>query len=256
MQEDETAPATPSAKGKSSVTNRERNKNPLHGPQTDVRGIPLLAGIGELRPNKWNYNTQSPAVFNKLVESMRRHGFTKRVITRRVPDVEGHEIIDGEHRWRAGQLLGVTHVPIEDLGEVPDAQAKELTILLNELGGRPDDVRLGDLLREINLLTPMEELAKVMPFSESEMDTYINAMSFDLASLSGEDTRPAEAKLERDAAPMKSSKKVVAVRWGGLAAYDVDLLLSEVRTTGGFASNEDAIVAALRVLNAKIKGTP
>ncbi len=245
MQGEDEEAVNPAAK-KSTTKNRDRNKNPLHGPQAEVFGEAKTVGIAELRPNKWNYNVQSKDVFNKLVSSMRRHGFTKRVTARRVPGVPGFEIVDGEHRWRAGALLGLTMLPIDDLGEIPDEKAKELTILLNELGGRPDDVRLGDLLRDISSVVAMETIIEVMPFSASEIDTYMNAMTFDLASLSGADTRPPEAKEERDASPMKSSKKVVVARWGGLAAYDVEKAVEAAKVKGGYASAEDAILAALR----------
>lgn len=242
MQEDEgQAPKT-----KSSIKNRDRNKNPLHGAQAQVLGEARTVSTKELRPNTWNYNTQSEPVFNKLVASMRRHGFVKRITTRQVPGKPGFEIVDGEHRWRAAQLLGITEVHIDDLGELPDNAAKELTILLNELGGRPDDVRLGDLLREINESVSLPELVAVMPFSASELDTYMGAMSFDLASLSGADTRPPESEEERDASPMKSSKKVVVVRWGGLQAYDVEKAIELAKASTGLASTEDAVFHALR----------
>lgn len=251
MQEDDTndldtVVAVEDDKKKRTVKNKERNRNPLHGAQAEVLGTPMTVPTKDLRPNTWNYNTQSETVFNKLVASMRRHGFVKRITTRQVPGVPGYEIVDGEHRWRAAQLLGITDVHIDDLGAVEDAKAKELTILLNELGGRPDDVRLGDLLREINEATPIEKLIEIMPFSPSELDTYMGAMSFDLASLSGADTRPPEAEAERDEKPMKSSKKTVSVRWGGLQAYDVEKAIEAAKLKGGFASSEDAILAALR----------
>lgn len=238
--DEEAAPA------KRVVKNKDRNRNPLHGPQVEIKGQHRVVKMGELRPNTWNYNTQSETVFNKLVTSMRRHGFTKPIIGRTVPGVTGWEIIDGEHRWRAGQILGLTEVPLIDLGEMADSAAKELTIILNELGGKPDDVRLGDLLRDINQLVPLEEIVQVMPFAESELDTLMGAMSFDLDSLSGADPRPPEAKEERDASPMKSSKKVLQLRWGGLVAYDVEKAIQAAQAQEGFATGEDAVLAALR----------
>lgn len=260
MSEDDQIPAdaVDDGKARKAIKNRERNRNPLHGAQAAVLGLAKTVATSELRPNPWNYNTQSETVFNKLVASMRRHGFVKRITVRTVPGVDGYEIVDGEHRWRAAQLLGLTEVHIDSLGNLEDGKAKELTILLNELGGRPDDVRLGDLLREINADVPIEKLVEVMPFSASELDTYMGAMSFDLASLSGADTRPPEAAAERDEKPMKSSKKSIAVRWGGMQAYDVEKAIEAVKAKSGFTTNEDAILAALQhyLAGNNVKETP
>ena len=233
------------------IKSKDRNRGSLHGSQVDVRGVAKTVKVADLRPNTWNYNTQSEQVFQKLVTSIRRHGFTKPVVVRTALGPVPYEILDGEHRWRAVQVLGGDTITIVDLGEVEDSKARELTIILNELGGRPDDVRLGDLLREINAMVPLEELAQVMPFSESELDTYMGAMSFDFAGLSGGDTRPPKTEEELAAQPMRSSKKSVRMQWGGLQAYDVEKLLDEAKAATGLSTNEDVVIAAVRALVAK-----
>lgn len=170
---------------------KDRNYVAELGPAAAVQGEPLTVAHTAVRPNRYNYNKQNPATFNKLVESMRTFGFTLPIIVRRLGKGRW-EIIDGEHRWRAAKELAMTEVRIIDLGEVSDERAKQLTIILNELGGSPDQVRLADLLRDINTDVSFDELLKVMPYSEKELDALIGSVDFSFDSLSDEDTRSKE----------------------------------------------------------------
>lgn len=166
-----------------------KERNYASGPGSEIQGEALTVPIGNVRPNGYNYNAQSPAVFNKLVESMRRFGFTLPIIVRELAKGK-FEIIDGEHRWRGAKELAMPEVRVINLGKVTDERAKQLTIILNELGGSPDQVRLAELLRDINTDVTFDELAKVMPYSDKELNALIDAVDFSFASLSDEDTRP------------------------------------------------------------------
>lgn len=180
-----------------------KERNYASGPGAAIQGEPLTVPHAAVRPNGYNYNQQSPAVFNKLVESMRQFGFTLPIIVRQLRK-NAYEIIDGEHRWRAARELAMPDVRIINLGTVSDEKAKQLTIILNELGGSPDQVRLADLLRDINSNVDFGALAKVMPFAEKELAAYIDSVDFSFASLSDEDTRP---KLEQEAPPIPEEEK-------------------------------------------------
>lgn len=169
-------------------------RNHSSEPQAKIVGTSRIVAIGQLRANPWNYNTQAEETFGKLVNSMRRFGFSQPVICRTVPGVAGWEIINGEHRWSAGKVLHMLEIPILDMGDIPDAQAKELCIVLNELGGEPDQVRLADLLADIKLSVGMEEMREVMPFSPRELDMYLEVTDFSFDKASTADTRKPEEK--------------------------------------------------------------
>ena len=160
-----------------------------------IRGENKVVQTAQLRPSKWNYNVLPPAVFNKLVRSISDNGFVQPVVVRTIG--KGlYEIINGEHRWRAAIELGMKEIPIVDLGKIDDVKAKSLAIILNELGGSPDQVRLADLLRDISVETPFEELVSTMPFPESELKMFLESVDFSFATLSGEDVQPPASKDE------------------------------------------------------------
>lgn len=185
--------------------NRERptRANPRHDPidvaaaQAVTLGESKLVDLKSIVPNPWNYNTQPEETFTKLAESLRRYGFVQPIIVRHKGGKL--EIINGEHRWRAAQMLSMKQVPVIDLGELDDGKAKQLSIILNELGGSPDQVRLADLLRDINAEVPFEDLSTVMPFTGNELRMYLDSVDFSFDNLSSEDVRPPKKK-EEDAA--------------------------------------------------------
>ncbi len=165
-------------------------RNHMTGPQAKLAGSLRVVPISSVRPNQHNYNVQSATTFNKLVENVREFGFVEPIIVRTLAD-GSHEIINGEHRYHGAKQLGMEEVSIVDLGEVSDARAKQLTITLNELGGKPDQVRLAELLREIHIDEgiPLVDLERIMPYSDKELGMLITAVDFSFANLSDQDTR-------------------------------------------------------------------
>lgn len=159
-------------------------------PQAELVGEHLIVPIDEVHPNPWNYNRQAEKMFGKLTESMRKFGFVEPLVTRNRP-AGGYEIINGEHRWQAAKVLQMSTVSIFNLGNVEEAKAKQLCIVLNELGGTPDLLRLSDLLRDINTSVVYDDLAAVMPFQPEELKTMLELQTFSYDGLASEDPRPA-----------------------------------------------------------------
>ena len=62
----------------------------------------------DVKPNSYNPNRQSDRDFELLLKSMKEDGFTQPVIVQKSTG----EIVDGEHRWRASQALGMEKIPV------------------------------------------------------------------------------------------------------------------------------------------------
>lgn len=174
-----------------------------------------MAKVKQLRGAPWNYNVQSAAAFLRTVESIRKHDFCEPLTVRRVAGVAGWQIVAGEHRWRAAMELGIEEVPIFDLGEMDDSKAKLLAIVLNELEGSPDEVRLADLVRDINRGTSLEELSKVLPFSATSLDQLVKSVDFSFSNLMREDTRRPEGGQAVPPGPPAPSKGPEKKKGGG-----------------------------------------
>ena len=134
----------------------------------------------ELVPNPWNSNHLTPEAELKLVNSLQRHkGLFKPILIRTLPNGT-FQIIGGEHRWRAAQSLGLTEVPVINLGEMPDDQAKEISILDNGRYGQDDATQLAELLAELG--SP-SDLSLFMPFDVGDIETITAAARIDLDQL-------------------------------------------------------------------------
>jgi len=153
----------------------------------EIFGRALVVSIDKLRPNSWNPNVQDEITFRRELASIRRFGFVDPIICRL--DGALYEIIDGEHRWKAAKELGFTEVPIYDISPIGLHEAKQLTVVLNELRGKPQEKKLGELLRDLLASSTLDELTEVMPYSKDEFAQ--------IAQLPGFDWEAAREKMEK-----------------------------------------------------------
>lgn len=190
-----------------------------------------LIAVDAIKPNPWNYNQQKDSIFAKLVASIRRYGFARPLIVRTLDDGT-KEVIDGEHGLNAAKLLKMPEVPCIDLGTVPDSRAKEMTIILNELGGRPDEARLGDLLKSIAATVDVEEAMAVMPYTAQQLEMLTSAVDFSFTSSPKVDSRaqlPApEGKPQPPKKPKAQKTSKLKVEFTGDHASEVAGLLASI----------------------------
>jgi hypothetical protein len=125
--------------------------------------------------NPWNPNRMTAAMFAKALESIELYGFIDPILVRESGG--RYQIIDGEHRWRAGITLGISSFPVVCIDGVDDATAKKLTIVMNELHGQADPQKMGDLLNEILSDTSLDDLLVALPYDESILAGYLGQVS-------------------------------------------------------------------------------
>lgn len=136
-------------------------------PELAVVAVP----IAKLHANAWNPNRQNEATQRAEVASIDAYGFIDPITVRPHPTLTGeYEIIDGEHRWLACQTLGIDAAPCVVL-KLDDAQAKKLTVVMNETRGDADAAALGELLAELNTIDP--GLLAVLPWDGAELESLI-----------------------------------------------------------------------------------
>ena len=119
----------------------------------------------ELHPNPWNPNQLDADLYEKAVASIQEYGFVDPVTARQ--NATGYEIIDGEHRVRAAKQLNLRTVPVIVL-DVDDDTAQQLTLVLNELHGRPDQQKLSRLLRSLAERHSIDSLLATLPFAREQ----------------------------------------------------------------------------------------
>jgi ParB/RepB/Spo0J family partition protein len=122
-----------------------------------------------IRPNDWNANAFDPANYPKLVESIRTTGIMEPIKVMCDPEREGDFLlVDGYHRWKAAGDLDFQEVPCE-VWDVSPEEAKVRGLQLNYLRGQPIPVRLANLVHDLNRTYAVDDLAKMLPWSESQL---------------------------------------------------------------------------------------
>ena len=126
-----------------------------------IRGKIQQVPIGRVIEAPWNYNRMEEAMFDKQRASIERHGFIGVTIVREIVDAgqKVYQIIDGAHRYRAAKQAGATHLRVDNLGAVGDAEAKKLTLMLQEIRGTKQKGMFESLLDELGMELSEEEMA-------------------------------------------------------------------------------------------------
>jgi hypothetical protein len=149
----------------------------------DLATAAILVPIERIHPNRWNPNVQPAWIYQKELKSIKKFGFVDPLTVREI-GVADFEIIDGEHRWKGAKELGWTELPCWNLGLVDDADAEELTVVLNETRGAPNEQKLAMLLDDLIKRRGDEDVVRdIMPFNRTRFDEIIGSMHVDWDAL-------------------------------------------------------------------------
>lgn len=162
-----------------------------------------------LKSNPWNTNIVSAENERKLDESMRRLGTFKPVLVREVSRpylgeelrfrgtiVKSLEILGGEHRVESAIRLGLTEIPIVNLGSIDDQKAKEIGLADNSRYGVDDTLGLAELMKGLG---SVEQLSGFLPWTSNDIETMISSVTIDLDALSLTENIIADAEAEKSA---------------------------------------------------------
>lgn len=129
-----------------------------------------------LQPNPWNSNKVSPENMEKLKRSISDLGFSTAVVVREV--AEGYQILGGAHRTKAAIELGLETIPVVNMGEISDVQARKIGLTDNHRYGTDDAIQLAKIFEEIG--ADSAEIEKLIPVSQADIDAVLNIVEMDL----------------------------------------------------------------------------
>ena len=153
--------------------------------------------IDECYPNDWNPNVQDDFMYERTKVSLLEYGWRDPIKVR--DGEQGYEIVDGEHRWKAAKAIldgdlpegkwktkasayrkrYKDTIPIISYGDVSIEQAQELTIVLNNLSGEADTIKLADLVVRLKDTQGLDRLVKVLPFQKDILESLIALKHYD-----------------------------------------------------------------------------
>ena len=135
--------------------------------------------IGDLQPNPWNPNKMSAEHEAKLDKSIEEFGLYKPIVVRTLPGGQ-LEILGGQHRWEAAKRMGMTAVPVANLGDIGDDKAKKVGLVDNGRYGIDDAGLLAGLMKDLG---DIDDLAGFLPYTSAEIDDLFTATDIDLDTL-------------------------------------------------------------------------
>lgn len=133
----------------------------------------LLIPKSLLDPNPWNPNKTKPRQQKAIAESLKTYSQIIDIIVR--PNGDRYQIIDGEHRY--DELTEDVYVTV--LHGLSDADAKKLTIIMNETRGEADKIELAQLLADLSNELSGDELLNALPYEQNELDELVKLAEVD-----------------------------------------------------------------------------
>lgn len=124
--------------------------------------------IGSIEPNDYNPNRQSTQDFELLCKSMQEDGVTQPIVVLRAT----RKIVDGEHRWRAAQAIGLESVPVVFTDMTPE-QARIATLRHNRARGSEDVALAAQVLRDLAALGATDWLKDSLMLSDVDIDAFM-----------------------------------------------------------------------------------
>jgi ParB family chromosome partitioning protein len=102
----------------------------LSGGRDEKDEVMRELNVAQLRPGKYQPRSHmDEASLNDLAASIKTQGIMQPILVRQLTD-SSFEIIAGERRWRAAQIVGLTHVPVL-VRSVPDNAALAMALIEN-----------------------------------------------------------------------------------------------------------------------------
>ena len=117
----------------------------------------------DLKPNEYNPNRQTEDEFEMLKASMREDGFTTPVLI-----LTNNTIVDGEHRWRAAQELGMEKIPVVRVN-MTEAQRRIATMRHNRARGQDDTSAVAELMIDLEKLGQLDWAQDALRLSDEEV---------------------------------------------------------------------------------------
>lgn len=229
-------PITPKAKRK--------GKQAIEKTNTVLERLEVqYVSVDDISPNTYNPNRQSDHDFELLCKSMSEDGFTQPIVA--VKSKPGASkpfvVVDGEHRWRAAQTIGLTSVPIVVV-PMSEEQAKIATLRHNRARGSEDVELSAALLRDLRELGALEWAADSLSLDDVELERLLNDIPTPDA-LAGDEFSEAWEPGERTEDNDSSYGTSNTVRVEGMTAAAVEALNDQNKRLAEAKTSEDRFKA-------------
>lgn len=130
-----------------------------------------LVSINQVEPNNYNPKAKNTEEYTQVKKSLELNGLMQPIFVR---EVNGNlVIVDGEQRYTAAKELGYTEIYVYNLGEIPEDEAKALTIWF-EVQVPFDKIQLAPLVVEL------DDKSIQLPYNENLILKYRKSLELEV----------------------------------------------------------------------------
>lgn len=160
-----------------------------------IKDRPIITvAVDQIDLAPWNYKTTDIATSAKLVASLKRGGYSAKVVLahrKEEPESDRYEAIDGNHRVSAIREIGIETVAAIYVGRISLAMRQRIGIELNDLRFSTNRARLAEIVGNIASKYTEADMSFTLPYTEEEISDMKNLFKFDPGEI------PKETKQER-----------------------------------------------------------
>ena len=179
-------------------------------PRTITRSVPIKASL--IHPNPWNpYAKKSDRLQDAIAESIGEFEQIQDLVVRPHPGRKNqYQILDGEGRHRT--FHGSAEVFCTVIEGLTDAEAKKITIVMDETRASADQTELNALLAELAEDFSIDDLVKGLPYEEDYLAELISMGDGDFSVFDGEGDESEDSRPEAKNAEANNQVKESAAR--------------------------------------------
>ena len=192
----------------------------------------------KIHPNPWNPNQMNPRQQDAVAESIETYGQVLEILVRPHPEIPGeYQIIDGEHRFNISGDTVYCNV-VENLSE---ADAKKLTVVMNETRGSADKISLARLLADLEPeFGDLAALNQGLPYEENELKELIALAAVDWENFDSDfDNDPEESDDSSNEETSDCSRYTLAIP--NHLVTDFDTAMADLSPDASATSTEEVL---------------
>ncbi len=137
----------------------------------------LLIDIDKCVKAAWNYKNEDEVLTEKLIANLKRNGQIENIIVRLL-ETGFYEVVNGNHRLECMLRVGAKKIIAYNLGSISQGEAQRIAIETNETKYQTDPIKLASIISDLSKVYSSEDLLATMPYSQQEIDNYIEMNSF------------------------------------------------------------------------------
>lgn len=164
----------------------------------------------------WNYKDEGDTkkreemLMTSLQQNIKRNGVIENILVRQL-DSGFYEVVNGNHRVKVIESLGIDEVMCFNLGKISLIEAKRVAIETNETKFAANRIKLAETVSELLTDFDLDDILNTTPFDEAEIEDFNKLLEFDWDALESKEDEEEKEDLDKRAEGEQDQFAIVKV---------------------------------------------